>query len=169
MLALSSIPLRLRVRLSHWSLDARLAAGVDSGSDRALAVRAKQLRSKTHRRRLASWLERLARESGSAGAAGPSSAAPIGSEQVAEAREALLLAVQVLRDSEPVRPRGIAMIEHLLRDGDSVLYAETVPGAAELQLRAALSYLVGSTMDAAPISASATPEGRPRLTQIAYR
>jgi hypothetical protein len=165
--------LRLRVRLSHWSLDAMLVAGVDPASEPALALRAEQLRSMKHRQRLASWLERLARESESPGASSLTSAAPILREQVAEARDSLLLATQVLRDSEPVCPRGIAMIERLLRDGDSVLYAETARGAAELQLGAALGYLVGSTIDAASasalISASATPEGRPRLTQIAYR
>jgi hypothetical protein len=166
MSALRSTLLRLRVRLSHWTLDTLLVAGIDPAGEPALALRAEQLRSRRHRQRLASWLERLARESESAGA-GLGSAAPILREQVLEARDSLLLAAQVLRDSEPVRPRGVAMIERLLRDGGSVLYAETARGAAELQLRMALGYLVGSTSDAAPISASVTPPGRPRLTQTA--
>jgi hypothetical protein len=159
--------LRLRVRLSHWSLDGTLAAGVDAASDPALALRAEQLRTPRHRRRLASWLERLARESGSANGSGPASAASLVTEQLAEARDSLLVAARLLRGSEPVRPQGVAMIERLLRDGGSVLYAETARGAAEIQTRAAVGYLVGSTIDAAPISASATPAGRPRLTQVA--
>ena len=159
--------LRLRVRLSHWSLDARLAAGFDLASDPALAMRAGQLRSRRHRLRLASWLERLARDAGAGRPDGVASAAPIAREQILEARDSLIEAARLLRESEPVRSQGVAMIERLLRDARSVLYAETARGAAELQLRAALGYLVGSTIDAAPISASATPAGRPRLTQAA--
>jgi hypothetical protein len=167
MSARNSIPLRLRVRLSHWSLDTTLVAGVDSADDPALALRAEQLRSRRHRKRLASWLERLARDAKPASASGLTSAAPLVKEQVVEARDSMVLAARLLRGSEPVHPRGVAMIERLLRDGGSVLYAETARGAAELQMRAALGYLVGSTMDAAPIGASVTPAGRPRLTQTA--
>jgi hypothetical protein len=161
--------LRLRVCLSRWSLDAMLAAGIDPASDSALAWRAEQLRSRRHRDRLASWLERLARDSDSTGVASFTSATPLVTEQVVEARDSLQLAAQVLRDSEPVRVRGVAMFERLLRDGGSVLYdAEIARGAVELQVRAALEGLVGSATGAeAAISASATPEGRPRLTQTA--
>src|SRR5215210_1809455 len=158
---------RLRVRLSHWALDAMLAAGFDSAGDPALALRAEQLGSPRHRRLLASWLERLARDAGAAGPGALASAAPIAREQVVEARESLLTAAQLLRGSEQVSPRGIAMIEQLLRDAGSALYADTARGGAELQVRAALNYLIGSPSDTAPISASATPAGRPRLTQTA--
>src|SRR5690349_19933561 len=81
---------RLRVRLSHDSLDAQLAAGIDSGSDDALALRAAQLCSERHRRRLASWVERLDRESESDYAPGLSSALPLAREQVGDAHDSLL-------------------------------------------------------------------------------
>lgn len=161
---------RLRVRLSHDSLDAQLAAGIDSGSDDALALRAAQLCSARHRRRLASWVERLARESESDYAPGLSSALPLAREQVGDAHDSLLQVAEVLRDSEPVRPRGVAMVQRLLTDAGSVLYTDTAPGAVELQVRAALEGLLGSTSVAVPSarsSASATPAGRPRLTQTA--
>jgi hypothetical protein len=159
--------LRLRVRLSHWSLDTMLAAGLDPASDPAFALRAAQLRSRRHRQRLASWLEQLARDSEAARSSGLTSAAPLVTEQVDESRDSLLLVARLLRGPEPVRPRGVAMIERLLRDGESVLYAETARGAVELHLRAAIDCLVGSPIEAASISASATPPGRPRLTQTA--
>ena len=159
--------LRLRVLLSSWSLDAELAAGFDPASDPALAMRADQLRSRRHRGRLASWLERLARDAAAGRPDGVASAAPIAREQIVRARDSLTEAARLLRESEPVRPQGVAMIERLLRDAGSALYSETAHGAAEMQVRAALGYLVGSTIEAAPISASATPAGRPRLTQTA--
>jgi hypothetical protein len=158
----------LRVRLSPWPLDAELAAGIDPASDPALALRAAQLCSPRHRRRLASWVERLARQSESDPAPGLSSAVPRVGERVVEARDSLVRIAAVLRGPEPVSPRGVAMLQRLLTDARSALYTDTANGAVELQVRAALEGLVGSaTGAAAAISASATPEGRPRLTQTA--
>src|SRR4029450_8915337 len=104
--------LRLRVRLSHWSLDTMLAAGLDPASDPAFALRAAQLRSRrhrqglgawvgggggrpqaghlrsrSHRQRLASWLEQLARDSEAARSSGLTSAAPLVIEHVDESRD----------------------------------------------------------------------------------
>jgi hypothetical protein len=93
---------------------------------------------------------------------------PIAIEQVAEARESLLRIADQLRGPEPVAARGVAMVERLLTDAGSVLYTESARGAVELQVRAALDRLGGSATEAtAAISASATPAGRPRLTQTA--
>jgi hypothetical protein len=133
--------IRLRVGLSHRSLDAMLAAGVDPAGDPALALRAAQLGSNRHRRRLASWLEQLARIAEAPSSSGLSSAAPLATERVGEASDSLRLLAGTLRGTEPVDPRGVAMIEHLLRDAHSALYAETASGAIELQLRAALKAL----------------------------
>ena len=133
--------LRLEVRWSHWSLDERLAAGFDPASDPALALRAAQLRSPRHRRRLAAWLERLVGDSEVAWS-GMSAAVPILREQVSEARDSLLGLAKVLRDSGRVRPRGVAMVERLLTDAVSVVYTKTARGAVELQVQAALGALV---------------------------
>lgn len=133
--------LRLEVRWSHWSLDERLAAGFDPASDPALALRAAQLRSPRHRRRLAAWLERLVGDS-EVSWSGMSAAVPIFREQVSEARDSLLRLAKVLRDAGRIRPRGVAMVERLLTDADSVVYTKTARGAVELQVQAALGALV---------------------------
>ena len=156
--------LRLEARWSHWSLDERLAAGFDPASDRALAMRAEQLRSPRHRRRLAAWIERLAKEPERSGRRGMSAAVPIVPEQVAVARDSLLELARRLRETEqPVRARGVAIVQRLLTYSDSDLYTKTARGAVELQVQAALLALDASALS----SASATPEGRPRLTQTA--
>lgn len=138
--------LRMQVRWSRWSLDEQLAEGVDPGSDPALLLRARQLRSEKHRRRLASWIERLVDESDSQPTAGLTSRAPVVREKVAEARDSLLFVARVLRDEEHVRPRGIAMVERLLTDGGSTLYRDGVRGAVALQVRTMLDCLLGREM-----------------------
>jgi hypothetical protein len=135
--------LRLQVRWSQWSLDERLASGVDPGSDPALLLRARQLRSQRHRSRLATWVERLVDESDAPQTAGLTSKVPIVREKVAEARESLLAVAELLRHGEQLRPRGIAMVERLLTDGESPLYRDAVRGAVALQVRAALNRMVG--------------------------
>jgi hypothetical protein len=141
--------LRLRARWSHWSLDAKLAAGIDPASDPELMLRAAQLRSARHRRRLAAWVERLVRECDAARAPSFTAAVPIVREQVVQARGSLLFLAHLLRHAERVEPRGIAMVEQLLADGGSVLYTDSSRGAVELQVQTALDYLVGQR-DATP-------------------
>jgi hypothetical protein len=133
----------LRARWSHWSLDAKLAAGIDPASDPALIMRAGQLRSARHRRLLALSIERLAGEADVARAPSFTSAVPVVREQVADARGSLLFLAHLLRRAERVRPGGIAMVQRLLTDGGSVLYTDTANGAVELQVQAAIDRLVG--------------------------
>src|SRR5690349_1277680 len=129
----SSWKARLRARLSHWELDALIAAGIDPASDPALALRAARLTSRGHRRRLASSIERLARESRGAQSPALSSAVPLVVEQVREARDSLFWIAAVLRGPEPVAARGVARLQRLLTDAASVLYTESSRGAVELQ------------------------------------
>ena len=137
-LSLSHPGRRLRARWSHLSLDERLAAGVDPASDPALATRAAQLCSPRHRRRLASWVERVAAAPESAGRRGVSSAVPIVPEQVAVAHDSLLALARELRETrQPVHPRGVAIARRLLTDSDSNLYTRTGRGAVEIQVQAA--------------------------------
>jgi hypothetical protein len=133
--------LKLRVFVGRTHLDAELAAGVDPYSTALLELRAAQLLRPRYRRQLAVALhERLM-----AALRGPrwSSAVPVVREQIAEASGTLLSLAQVLRASESVHPRGVAMVSSLLCDGASPLYLQTVPGALECQARLALDCLVG--------------------------
>jgi hypothetical protein len=134
--------LRLRVIWSHCSLDTKLAAGVDPAGDPALILRAAQLRSPRHRRRLAASVERLV---GDAHAARPPAftvAVPIVREQILEARDSLLFLAHLLRYADRLQPRGVAMVQRLLTDGGSVLYTDTACGAVELHVRTTLDCLV---------------------------
>ena len=142
--------------------------GEDPASDPALALRADQLRSDRHRRRLAGWIERLVREVDLSGArpSAISAAVPVVGDQVRPARESLLSVAQTLRLAEQVSPRGVAMVERLLTNADSVIYTVSARGALELQIQMALDYLVAVDASARS-SASATPVGRPRFTQTA--
>lgn len=133
--------LRVEARWSHWSLDERLAVGFEPESDPALAARASQLCSRRHRRRLAASVERLAHASKPKRPMGLTSAVPIVHEQVGEARESLQRLAAVLRDSEPVRARGVAMVQRLLTDPDSYVYTRSARGVVELQVQAALGAL----------------------------
>jgi hypothetical protein len=133
--------LKLRVFMRRSRLDGELAAGVDPQSTAILERRAAQLLRPRYRRRLAAGLdERLM-----AALRGPrwSSAVPVVREQIAEASGTLLALAQVLRASESVHPRGVAMVLGLLHDGTSPLYVRTASDALERQARLALDCLVG--------------------------
>jgi hypothetical protein len=143
-----------------------LVIGVDPASDPALAVRAAQLCSVRHRNRLAGWVERMTREADAGRPPGISAAVPVVREQVTEARESLHLLANALRHADQVQPRGIAMVERLLSNPESVIYTDSSRGAVELQVQTALDYLTGEDASARS-SASATPPGLPRRTQIA--
>ena len=141
--AIHHLVLGLRVRAFHWRLDTGVAAGIDPASERALCARAGQLVSRKHRDRLAAWLERLVHDSKAASVRSFSAALPIASEQVAEARGSLLFLAYVLRHAEHVTPRGVALVERMLRDGDSALYVPSAHDAVELQVQTVLDCLVG--------------------------
>jgi hypothetical protein len=138
--------LRLWVHCFHWELDTRLAAGVDPASDPALAVRAAQLLSPRHRRRLAALVERLVRDADANPPPSFSASLGIARDQVAEARASLLFVAHLLRHAEPIGPRGVAIVERLLKDGGSVVYVPSARGALELQVQSVLDCLVGSEM-----------------------
>ena len=133
--------LKLRVLATRIRLDAELADGVDPHSTATLELRATQLLRPRYRRRLAAALdERLM-----AALRGPrlSSAVPVVRDQISDASGTLLPLAQVLRSSESVHPRGVAIVLRLLCDGNSPVYLQTIPGALERQARLALDCLVG--------------------------
>lgn len=132
---------RLRALWSAPSLDAMLAAGVDPASDPALALRAAQLRSLRHRRRLAGTLEQLVHASEADRRPGVSAALPIAREGISEARDSVLALAGALRRSEAVDARGVALAQLLLGDARSVLYTDASRGAVEHEVRHALDRL----------------------------
>jgi hypothetical protein len=128
----------------HWSLDARLAAGIDPASEFVLVARAAQLLSQPHRRRLAASIERVVDEADAGKPPSWGPAVPVVRAQVVEARASLLFIAHLLRFADRVRPRGVAIVDRLLTDGGSALYLRSARGAVELQAQAALDHLVGA-------------------------
>ena len=135
--------LRLRVLLSRTRLDAELAAGVDPHSTAMLELRAAQLLRPRYRRSLAAALEQVINVVDAPRHPGLSSAVPVQRGQVAQARTTVLSLAQVLRASENVHPRGVAMVWRLLSDPASPLYFSKESGALERQAQVALDCLVG--------------------------
>jgi hypothetical protein len=130
------------VRIFHWTLDDRLAAGIDPACEPNLSIRASQLLSEGHRRRLARGLHRLVREADRGSTSKLSAAVEINRDQVVEARPLLIdFAHLVLRD--PACVRAVAMVERLLTDGASPVYMQSFRGALALRMQTALDCLVG--------------------------
>jgi hypothetical protein len=135
--------LRLRVLATRAHLDRELAVGVNPSSRPSLDLRAAQLIRPRYRRRLAAALEHLVDEVDAGRRPRLSSAVPFRHDQVADARATLLSLTQVLRSSEAVHPRGVAMVWRLLSDPASPLYLPTAGCDVEQQAQVALDCLVG--------------------------
>jgi hypothetical protein len=149
---ISRLALKVAVRLSHWRLDAELAAGADPNGTPRLSLRAAELVGPEHRRRLAIALLQLANDARREAPVGYSVAVPVQREQVAIADETLAFAAQTLLFANRVEARGVAMLERLLGDGGSAVYVDGAPGALDARLDAILHHLVYR----------ATPDGGPR-------
>jgi hypothetical protein len=134
--------LNLAANFLSWRLDAELALGSDSRGSALLRARAAELVAPKHRRRAAISLLRLVNDSYAVGSRGFSAAVPVSRDQVAPARDALLFTAQVLLFADRVDPRGVAIVEQLLRDGGSVLYVGGEPGALEARVEEILHHLV---------------------------
>jgi hypothetical protein len=134
--------LRPRVFVFRGRLDRELASGVDPASRPALTVRAEQLLRPRYRRRLATSVERLIEELDAGAAYRLSAAVPFLRDEVAEARGSLLSLAGALRDTQPVGPRGVAMVSKLITDPASPLYTRADRGALKLEAHAALEHLL---------------------------
>jgi hypothetical protein len=124
-------------------LDAELAAGLNPSSRPALDLRAAQLVRPGYCGRLAASVEHLIDEVDAGWRPRMSSAIPFRHDQVASARATLLSIVQVLRSSEAVHPRGVAMVWRLFSEPASPLYLATAGCTCERQAQVALDCLVG--------------------------
>jgi hypothetical protein len=142
--------LRLRVLATRGHLDGQLAAGADPDGTETLKLRAAQLLRPRYRRRLATAVEHLVDELEVHRGHRLSSAVPFLRDQVAEARSTLVSLASVLRASERVHPRGVAMVWRLLSDPASPLYLRTAPGGLERHAQVALDCLVGQPWVSSP-------------------
>jgi hypothetical protein len=126
-----------RVWLRRGSLDRSLAAGADPGSNPALSLRARQLTSPRFRAGLAASIRNLldaAEEPRRAFTA----AVPLRRYAILGERELLLELADELEHGEDLLPRGIVLVERLLTDGGSPVYAE---GSLSEELRRARAAL----------------------------
>jgi hypothetical protein len=134
----------MQVSLPHLgsSLDRRLASGASPNESPALRRRARKLTSNRKRRSLAAAVSRLVDEADQP--ARPLTAAvPIQRGAVRACRPLLLMVVEDLKDEQlPVSAKGIALMEQLLRDGGSPVYAPLGERALEEALRHAHAALL---------------------------
>ena len=161
--------LRSRVWLRRRTLDDMLAQGADPSDAPQLAQRAAQLTSGRHRRSLAAAIERTLREAERPRRALLSAAVPLQRHAILGARAPLARLAVELRGDDPesvsgARPavstgdpatgsiadmtdelraaRGVALVQRLLTDGDSPLYAPYPAGELELAVRHANAALL---------------------------
>jgi len=163
-----SVFLRPRVWLSRATLDRMLAEGADPHDSPELARRAAQLTSARHRHSLAAAIERTLEEAEHPRRA-LSPAVPLQRSAVFTARVPLKrLAADLAGDNreslsgtrgfistrettrgsmermtaEEYAPRGVALVQRLLTDGDSPLYTPYPAGELELAVRRANAALL---------------------------
>jgi uncharacterized protein with von Willebrand factor type A (vWA) domain len=118
----------LRVWLRRGSLDRSLAAGEDPGASPELSRRARQLASRRCRCGLAASIRNLldaAEERPRAFTA----AVPIQRHAILGERQMMVQLAADLESDDELKPRGIALVERLLIDGGSPVYASSPDGA----------------------------------------
>jgi len=124
---LPGLPLRLHTWLRRRRLDADIRAGRAPGGP-ALALRESQLVEERRRRRLATRLEEIVDTPARPGRRG--SSVPVDRRAVAIASAVLTDVILLLRSTEPVEARGMALGWRLLTDPGSPLYEAEDAGAA---------------------------------------
>jgi hypothetical protein len=110
------------VWLRRGALDRRLAHGADPRATPELARRARQLTSRRCRAGLAEGIRNLI-DAAEEPERGYSAAVPLQRRAILAERDFLLALAADLRSDDELSPRGIALVEHLLTDGMSPLYA----------------------------------------------
>jgi hypothetical protein len=146
------IQLRVRVALRRAALTARRAEGADPNSTPELALRAHQLTSDRHRRRMARTLRRTVSE-----ARNPSMTrmlvSVVNRSAVLQANDAIQATITRLASPDPVTVKGMAMLEEMITNGmTSPLYGRAEPGAFGRQLMVTRAQLDPTPLDL-PIAA----------------
>ena len=133
---------RARAGLRRSSLDAALASGADPCDSPALAHRAVRLTRVRTRERLAARVDYVL-AAAQRPVRGLSSAIEPDRGGVAVASPRLIAVRELLRSTAPVYAQGVAMLEHLLRDGGSPLYVPASRRALDHELDLILAALGG--------------------------
>jgi hypothetical protein len=108
---------------------------------RRRAGRGRRLTSANSRRRLAQGLERLVQDADRP-AYLRGSAAPINRAEIRRCADLIHDLAEELGAEQPPPPRGVELVEHLLRDGASPVYEPELEGALEPALRHARAALL---------------------------
>jgi hypothetical protein len=124
-----------RVWLRRGTLDSSLAHGADPSATRELSRRARQLTSRRSRAALAQGIRNLI-DAAEEPRRGYTAAVPVQSREILSERTFLLELADELAGEDKLSPRGIALVEGLLTDGTSPVYAPSPEGA----LHAALTH-----------------------------
>lgn len=136
----SSLIQPARVWLRRGSLDRSLAAGADPGTSPELAHRARQVTSPRFRAGLAASIRNLL-DAAEEPRRGLSSAVPVQRYEILSERELLLELAADLESRDQLQPRGVALIEQLLTNGDSPVYMSSPEGSLREALRQARAAL----------------------------
>jgi hypothetical protein len=134
-MSLSTAPFR------RQHLDMLLAEGISPSTSAALERRAAKLVTPRWRCGLAVGLDRVV-EAAEEPVRGLSAAAPLRRREILHSRSLMEELATELREGERVNARGVAMVERLLTDGTSPLYAPGPEGALDAALRHARAALL---------------------------
>lgn len=136
----SSLIQPARVWLRRGSLDRSLAAGADPAASPELSRRARQLTSRRSRAGLAASIHNLL-SAAEERPRGYSSTVPVQRREILAERPLLLEIADDLESQQDLKPRGIALVERLITDGNSPVYMSSPESSlheALNQARAAL-------------------------------
>jgi len=136
---------RVHVSTHRPSLDEGLARGDSPLGSAALALRARQLVTRSNRDRLARALARLVERA--ARPPSPREVIWVPRCEILEARTALLGLADRLRDARPVYARGVAMVSRLIQDGTGPAYTRGAGVALRGAIAAAADALEGRWRD----------------------
>jgi hypothetical protein len=118
----------IRVWFRRGALDRRLARGADPSECAQLARRARQLTSRRIRAGLAEGILNLL-EAAEEPQRSLTAAVPLQRREIVAERGLLLTIAEDLRSEDELSPRGVALVEQLLTDGESPFYgAQAVDG-----------------------------------------
>jgi hypothetical protein len=131
---------RVRAHLVSLSLDAQLAAGAPTDTDRLRAVRAAMLVAPAKRRQLARGWQSVV-QSGPWEPSVRRSAVEVRRSQVLTALDEIHELIAALGAEGPVAARGVAVAELLLTDGTGPLYNANSPRNVRDEIRDALHHL----------------------------
>ena len=123
-----------RVWLRRGALDRRLAQGADPHASRELSRRARQLESPRVRAGLAAGLLRIV-EAAQEPRRGHSAQVPLNRREILGEAELIAELARDVTSSDPVSPRGVALVERLLTSGGSPFFFGVDP---ERELHVAL-------------------------------